>query len=108
LIDHTIAPFSRSNFLADDLADLPVQVNQRGVNGLNGALLGAGNELNDVGKCGGRGAGSWLNSLGRLIKRPSEYCLYYHVILACLSSKVQLFFALKYIASRADSMPATG
>ena len=49
---HTIAPLRLPNFAADGLADLPVQLDQAGVDGLHGALAGGADERGDFVKVG--------------------------------------------------------
>jgi hypothetical protein len=46
-VDHTVAPLGRRDPAADVLADLPVQVDQRGVDGQVGALPRGVNQADD-------------------------------------------------------------
>ena len=50
LINHAITPLSGSNLAADDAPNLPIQVNEFGVDGLVGALAGSFDKLNNVAK----------------------------------------------------------
>ena len=47
LCHHAIAPLRLLNFAAEALANLPVQINPAGVNGLHRALPGGGDEGGD-------------------------------------------------------------
>jgi hypothetical protein len=51
-IHHAIAPFCCLDLIADVSTDLPVQVNQCGIDGLIGVLTGGGDQVDDFGKSG--------------------------------------------------------
>ena len=52
LINHAIAPFGSSNSLADALTNVPIEINQRGVDGLIRSLPGGSDELDNFLKTG--------------------------------------------------------
>ena len=75
LRDHAVAPFGGGDLAADDGADLPVQIDQRGIDGLHRALTGSDDTpaqllaLVSAGKLGkktGTGYYTWLD--GKAIK----------------------------------------
>jgi hypothetical protein len=48
LVDHTLAPFRRFDLAADDAADLPVEVDEDGIDGLECVRLGGRDQLRDL------------------------------------------------------------
>ena len=50
LVQHAIALFGGGNFVADALTNLPIRLNERGIDCLQRSLLDGSNELRNVGK----------------------------------------------------------
>ena len=54
IVHHSFTPFGAGDFPAQVLADLPVEVDENGIDRLVGALAGGGDEIEDLVEVGGR------------------------------------------------------